>query len=790
MPTSSCKSKDFRHLSRVVPVFPDERQRIGWGRPWGAVLAFVLGLLWPSFLHAEQAIPLAVSVRIAVESFKPQKVMAVVATPVSGPSGSSVEPVRSALTVAPGNVTLKLPAGVVWRVEVEGEDVWSTYGQFLSERKAGELDLSLYPRSTVAFAVQGLDAAPPGNRVMGRVRSAPGAPLVPPAVVPCTVSGSRVVCPVPATPIDLAVKVPGFAGLYFWDLTPPAGTQLDPGLQELHAGTSLVAWVVNESGAPIAGARVRLEPEASGNAATPDYVAELRASPQVQSNARGFFQFVEAPTGPRRLAVSSETLGEAVVTGLNLLPDTETEIARPIVVQPPQRVEFSVSPATPPAGERWALRLHREDIPGRHHFVEARTADDEGRAVFERVPAGHYVAELQGANGDRLAWQAFDVPGSPLVEITVDFVAVEGRVTLGGSPLAADLWFGGRTGASRVNMLADDEGRYLGTLPSEGFWRVDVSAPGDSVERRIAGVEVRRRIDGMPTVVDFELPDTNLSGRVVDEKGRPAPGSAVQLSILSENNAFFVRANKDGEFHFRGLGLGSVLLSAEGMTENGPGASTPVEVLIEKTQTKPKPVELVLRSQRIFRGRVIGAFGESVARAFVSADVLAGGRSVSVGLSSTLSSLDGVFDFPIPPDADEVLLYVGAGGGALRARRLAARAQGEVVIELDRGGGELRLELDQPLGFGDPAAPLPLLYQDGVALPIGVLVTWARANGQPFGSSSQLVIPNIASADYAFCMLTAEERQAFELARGGFAPGPNCKTGYLAAGGVLEVHLP
>lgn len=789
MPTSLCRSESLRRLN-ATRIVPEVRLRRGCRRSRGAFWAFMLSLFCPSFLHAEQAVALAVSVGTAATSFEPKGLMTVVATPISEPSGSSFDPVRAVLTAVPGAVTLKLPVGVVWRVEVEGEDVWSTYGQFLSEPPEGQLGLSIYPRSAVAFTVQGLKAAPPGNRVMGRVRSAPEAPLVPPAVVPCTVSGNRVLCPVPATPIDLAVKLPGYSGLYFWDLTPPAGTQLDAGTRELHAGSSLVAWVVTESGAPLAGARVRLEPEAAGSTATPDFVAELRASPQIQSNSRGFVQFVKAPTGPRRLAVSTQTLGEAVMTGLNLLPDTETEIARPIVVQPPQRVEFRISPSSSPAGDSWVLRLNREDVPGRHHFVASRTANAEGRAVFPRVSAGHYLAELQDASSNRLAWQPFDVPGSPLVEIEVDLVPVEGKVTLGGRPLAADLWFGGRTGAPRIEMLADDEGQYLGTLPGEGFWRVDVSAPGDSVERRISGVEVRRRTDGMPTVVDFELPDTELSGRVVDEEGRPAPGSAVQLAVLSENNAFFVRADEDGEFRFRGLGLGSVLVSAEGMTESGPGTATPVEVLIEKTRTEPKPIELVLRLQRSFRGRVIGAFGEPVARASVTAEVLAGGRSASVGLTSTLSSLDGAFDFPIPPDADEVLLYVGAGGGALRARRFAARAQGEIVVPLDRGGGEIRLELAQPLGFGDPEASLPLLFQDGVALPIGVLFVWSRANGQPFGPSPQLVIPNMASADYSFCLLTAAERQAFELAQGSFAPGPKCKTGYLAAGGVLEVHLP
>lgn len=49
-----------------------------------------------------------------------------------------------------------------------------------------------------------------------------------------------------------------------------------------------------------------------------------------------------------------------------------------------------------------------------------------------------------------------------------------GRVTLGDDPLAATLWFGGRSGVRRIRFDSDEKGRFDGWLPEEGTWPVDL----------------------------------------------------------------------------------------------------------------------------------------------------------------------------------------------------------------------------------------------------------------------------------------------------------------------------
>lgn len=712
------------------------------------------------------------------------------ATPVASTGESTPQLVEVAATL-PGRHDLRLRAGTVWRLEPVGPGIWGVSAQVGPEPGAARAEIVVFPTGSVNLELEGgrpdlhLPATLP-------VRLRPTGPRPPfsTATVHCPVEGRRVECEVPAIPLDLRVKVPGHAGIFLWQVRTEPKQSVSLGRRTLIPGGSIVGSVVRErDDRTMAEVEVRVEVESSTGAISRELIEAQRGLPATRTDARGFFQLVGLePAGYRVLAAGADG-ARAEQGGLQLPRDAEIEISRPLRAAAPATLAVQVRPAVPPTRGRWQVEARRFDTPGHMTTVAQVAGDESGKATIPGLSAGRYLLTALDAEGSRSAYREVSIPEELEVELEVPMLEVEGIVTLGDEPLAADLWFGGRTGGRRVLLQADDTGRFQGFLPEQERYRVDVEAAAVSVRRRMEGVRAWRPLDGGPARIVLRLPDTRVAGRVSTPSGRPAASAVVNVAVPGENTAFFSKSD-DGKFVFRGLDTGTIRLSASGRLESGErGDAPPIDLVLSKEVTRPREVELVLRAMRALSGRVVDLQGEPVAGALLKIAPLAAGRAVSSGLESASTGLDGRFEVNLPGEASELIVFLGArGGGALRALRVAIPGERELTLVTAHQGGELELRLEGGLVLDDPKGTVPIVFQDGIPLHLSVLFTWIQAHGIAVTGGPELFVPNLAAGRIAVCLLDFEQLTRLDASPGSFAPSPSCASGDLSPGGRLVLE--
>lgn len=89
-------------------------------------------------------------------------------------------------------------------------------------------------------------------------------------------------------------------------------------------------------------------------------------------------------------------------------------------------------------------------------------------------------------------------------------------------------------------------------------------------------------------------------------------------------------------------------------------------------------------------------------------------------------------------------------------------------------------------GLADNEAPI--VWQEGLWIPLGTLKDWAEGHGVRFWQGNLFRIPQLAPGSYTVCLgapgaVLSNEIEAWK----GQA---KCATGYLAAGSSLDLRLP
>jgi hypothetical protein len=335
-------------------------------------------------------------------------------------------------------------------------------------------------------------------------------------------------------------------------------------------------------------------------------------------------------------------------------------------------------------------------------------------------------------------------------QIALPLASITGTVTLARRPLSARLLFGGRSGAEKINTTADDEGKFSVTLPRAGKWVVDVEAKTEGV---LAAIPVTVAEDDELTI---ELPDTEIAGHVTGPDGSPA-GKAV-VTLLTTAGVVERRAEPDATFRFRGVLPGATsLFATDRMTRE---QSRVIDLQIA-AGTRAENIELTLQQQQTIKGLVMAA-GQPVIGARITGYGFLDGRASA---QSTISGVDGGFTLSFPASASEIVFITAAAGRTLQAFRAAA--QDQVRLDIAPVGGLLRLRTAS--GFTGQE-----ITYNGIFVPMGDLVTWARAQGKP--TTSPLEIPSLAPGNYRYCARHTSGAQT-------------CRTGTLARGGTLELML-
>jgi hypothetical protein len=760
-------------------------------KPWliGAALGFTVAVAGADLVAVDPASsPAAAQIRVKLASAAGEPLAGEGFVVFKGQSASAapiVVPVK-----LPGTAAAGLPAGSQWTLIADFPGYFAADSVLQVPREALaaplEVQVTLRPAGTLTgkFVAEGKEKLP--ERLEARFEPTREPPPrkqdVPAGLATCAVDSSgdwR--CRLPAGRLDIALHPKGFIPQYVWNHEVKAGETGSLGSRKLVRGASVAGWVTREDGTPAEKCRVRIEPAmAPGYERDPTLEFLRTVAREVPCQKMGFFQSAALAAGSYVL-VAQENEARAQLSPVQVWEGAESRLTAPIVLRRPADFELTLSPPVDWLGQPWRVeaRRAREHRTGWEEPPYRAEASQDGLVRLPKQLPGRYWITVHDRIGNAL-FSDLDVelsdPAQPY-PVTLDLLWVEGTVHLGDQPVAGRLFFGGRNGTIRIEMASNESGRFEGPLPRPGIWRVEVEGDEPRLKTKTR-VEVQSK--GNRASVSIELPDTVVSGRVIDPEGAPARGADVALGSVLGMTAL-TQTDENGEFELRYFPKGTNELSASQSAGRGEDEVSDV-YRFEAAEDQPHgPVTLTLRRNRAIRGRVMAATGPVIG-ATLSAWPTIGGDG---GIQTVRSRLAGDFELKVPEGTQALRVVVSPPGGALKAYEVNVANGADLLFQVEPQGGELLITL----GKSGPADDeTPVLWQEDLWIPSGALKEWAEGHGGRFRQGNRMHLPQLAPGYYTVCVGAPAAVLSNELAA--WKSRTRCATGYLAAASTLDLHIP
>ena len=698
------------------------------------------------------------------------------AKPQGDGTGPPPPPQTSSL-VAPTRFAL-LPRGLFTDVRLEAEGYWAP-PVVVTAGSPEALTIRLYPTATVTGQV----SVERGETIPGEIyirfqqaMNARSEEPVPLGTQPCPIQDGRFRCAVPAGTLDLRARAEGFISHYRWGKPLQPGSTLDLGELPLRRGGSIVGWVEFAPGTTVegklpslAGITVQAEPRAAPGPSSDPRLPALAAS--TETDQRGFFHLTGISPGQYRLVALKEGFAPGTLETSNILDNSETNLARAVVLRRPAQVSVDLFPAKDPAGQPWWLTLFPLDERTQDAVAEG-PATGEGTWLAREIPQGRYSIEVKDAFGSRWHHEEVEIrEEAARLEVQLDAQLVEGTITFDGQPLEADLWFGGQHGFRRIAFQSNAEGEFEGMLPLGERWPVAIESREPAIETLVHDVEVVPGEYGIARV-RIDLVDRKVEGRVTDPDGEPAP--EVWVFLQGQNppgRPIQKRADKDGVFSFGPLEPGEYRLQAMIFRSAISSPRVPVEVP-EKEQVPFQ--HLRLERGRILTGTVVSPFGP-VTGATVSATPLVGEEPAATVLPQDSTDVDGAFRLEIPGHAEKIRMTIAAPAFALKVMEVDARLTAPVTVPVRPDGGTLRLHFPPQLSFDEMRFAYYLLH-GGLPLNSVTLYQWTRSQGGGLLAPGVFEVPSVDPGEITVCARSKG--------------GPRCESAWVPPLGVLDLHFP
>lgn len=310
-------------------------------------------------------------------------------------------------------------------------------------------------------------------------------------------------------------------------------------------GLGTVRGLVTSNGAPQAGAQVEV---VSGS---------YRASTIADHDGRYLLGGV--PEG--RVSVTA-ALDNNFLTGMasSVLNGEGAELTLDVALRDSGRVAGQVRQAdgVTPVGQS----LVTIQVGGAGGGTQSAVTDDEGRFVFERVPAGQAGVSVELFGSIDRGRTTLEVIGSRTndVALTLNGVgSLRGRaLDSGGQPVAGDVTVNG-TGAFPYT--------YTVRAAADGSFRINQILAGtftatlraQSGDFALYGTASGSIADRQETLLDVQVqPSGTLKGRVLrSDASTPAYGTDIVLELDRSRGSVHVQAGSDGDFTARGVPLGA-----------------------------------------------------------------------------------------------------------------------------------------------------------------------------------------------------------------------------------------
>lgn len=671
-----------------------------------------------------------------------------------------------------GTAELTLSPGT-WQTTAYADGYWSeTRAILVQPGKSTTTVVRIWPAATVAGEakfvngstehIEGLSVTFSPVSELPTERASPAHPIAtefPNGKSSCELASGAWRCTVPAGTMNAKLRIAGFIPQYVWGLEARPGQLVKLGTQVFEAGASIVGTV-----------RVDPETDISLQSAIVELttVDESPVTRKAESNdvslkssvdERGFFQLRRPPPGEylllaRRPPFVDEKVEVRVVEG------RETTVIEPIVLHSGVPLEVSLDPPLDPNGENWSLSIARA-YPDRAELISAALeVPPDGRLALPGVSPGLYLLTVSSERLGRLHVEEIQVGEPPQPQaITLSLIRVQGQIRIGTHPLQGVVSFGGATGGVAVHMESDERGQFAGYLPRAGKWLVEINAT--RLKRFIQNVPVTPKPSGVAWV-SLIIPDTLITGKVMDEEGRPAAQSTVharrQDALEQPTEAV---TDSRGEFSFRGL-EGTILLHAFADHRGIVMDSLPQTVALTDDSSRVPEIQLVLRATRRVIGHVVWEEGAVPNAAVVPLLPEAPYRSIP----GTTTDAQGSFALSgVPKQATELTVCVGAMGFGFRVVRVPLPRPEPLTIPITRVSGTLLITAYNTLIPKDderavPLRPVGMLAMDEGYLPLNLLHQWAIFNGGGLAADGDVfTIPQMEPGNYVLCVIYPSELQ-------------------------------
>ena len=460
-----------------------------------------------------------------------------------------------------------------------------------------------------------------------------------------------------------------------------------------------------------------------------------------------------------------------------LLPDTEAELADPIVLRPARFLSVSGTPENDPYGQPWRVLL-REKRGERYTDISSGSLSSE-RPWRARCGEGRtYALQVETSRGE--VWH-FDADVRVFsedrhVRLDLRSIEVRGRVTLRGEPLPSVVTLLAAGTSAGPTVKTDERGEFSARLPVATHWRARVSSPDAMVTR---DVELAACCDEGAFLEIALTDDGRITGEVVDPNGRVVPHAILRYWAKAEPKETQSVALETGTFELRGLRVGDYWFAAEAVADSGKVLqSENVTVTVPVEGEADKHVTITLRDADLFSARVVSErtgmplSGLRVQRTLPS--VVSGWTPTTVTTDAT-----GRFSVEVPKGADRLCLLF-LGGSIPVSLRSASVAQSGETIRLDDIGGELTLEYPQKY-VGPTSAIRPLLVRDD-CLGMPSQVASAASKDARDGVDLAVFRSTVGAGSWALCLFD----QATLFGWPSLKPGPgSCSIGEVYPNGRL-----
>jgi hypothetical protein len=445
---------------------------------------------------------------------------------------------------------------------------------------------------------------------------------------------------------------------------------------------------------------------------------------------------------------------------LTVIAAADAQLARPMMLDRPRRIDISIEPPADPEGNRWHVEIMREVRPGYVEGYTQSSAGTDGRFSATALPATYSVA-VNTAAGDEWHRETVSVGATDVrLHLQLPSRVVQGIVTLAGKPLQAKLHL--RSGSGSTSVHSDAEGRFAATIRSNDLreWTVQITSDAPVVDR-----EVVVPVPAGASELSIHLPGGTIHGIVVDEAGAPVDHAI--LRIISSGSPG-IGARADGTFDVTGFEPGNYEVQASGHSR---AESDLVSVTVPE-EGEAEPLRLVVKKQKALRGFVVSDFGP-----VPGAEILVYSTDVRQGyVSFERTNAQGRFVAYLPAASREFDIFIAPPGFSYSMdhaeyRDSVARAR------VDQTGGTITVR-----GKGKGPRGIEIVHS-GAIMPAASIVR----DGGGSATEGEYILPRMEPGPYSACVVEERNRALFRATNG--ASGGRCVSGVLPPHGALTLDV-